>query len=48
MLIGHCNDSIVEERNQNEDYPAQIDIGYYSLHVVHEHSEMVCRRQMGN
>ena len=28
-------DSIVEERNQNDDYPALIDIGSCSLHVVH-------------
>ena len=26
---------IVEERNQNDDYPALIDIGSCSLHVVH-------------
>ena len=29
------NDSIVEERNQNDDYPALIYIGSCSLHVVH-------------
>ena len=27
--------SIVEERNQNDDYPALIDIGSCNLHVVH-------------
>ena len=27
-------ESIVEERNQNDDYPALIDIGSCSLHVV--------------
>ena len=27
--------SIVEERNQNDDYPALLDIGSCSLHVVH-------------
>ena len=28
-------ESIVEERNQNDDYPALIDIGSCSLHVLH-------------
>ena len=28
-------DSIVEERNQKDDYPAVIDIGSCSLHVVY-------------
>ena len=28
-------DSIVEERNKNDDYTALIDIGSCSLHVVH-------------
>ena len=27
-------DSMEEERNQNDDYPAQIDIGSCSPHVV--------------
>ena len=29
------NDSIVEERNQNDNYPDLIEIGSCSLHVVH-------------
>ena len=28
-------DSIVEERNQNGNYPAVIDIGSGTLHIVH-------------
>ena len=28
-------DSIVEERNENFDYPGLIDVGSCSLHVVH-------------
>ena len=28
-------DSIVEERNQNDDYRALIDVGCCSLHIVH-------------
>ena len=29
-------DSITEDRNEIEDYPAVIDLGLWSLHVVHE------------
>ena len=28
-------DSLVEDRNENEDYPALIDVGSCSLHVIH-------------
>ena len=28
-------DSLVEERNQNDDYPSLIDIGSCNLHVLH-------------
>ena len=28
-------DSIVEERNENDDYPGLIDIGSCNLHIVH-------------
>ena len=41
-------DNIIKERNQNYDYPALIDTGSCSLHVVHGDSEVVCRRQNGN
>ena len=28
-------DSLVDDRNENEDYPALIDVGSCSLHVIH-------------
>ena len=39
-------DSIVEERNQNDDYPALIDIGSCIFMLCMEHSEVVSK--MGN
>ena len=41
-------DSIVEDRNQNDDYPALIDIVSCSLHVVHgAFRHVVQKKKMG-
>ena len=39
--------SIVEERNQNDEYLALIDIGSCIFMLCMEHSGVVCRRQNG-